>query len=542
MKILIIEDDLALSELISEKVYELGFQFKFVHSGSEAINWLETNTPHLIILDYGLPDMNGKEFIASLQKIGQAIPPFLVSTGQGDEHIAVEMMKLGAKDYLVKNQYFLDKLPEVIKRIDNEIINENKRKNAEEELKKSQEQFKKLVWDMKVGVLLQGSKSEMLLANPKALELLGLTEDQLMGKTSFDPDWGVIHEDGSPFPGSTHPVPKAIETCKSIKNVVMGVYRPVYKDRIWLLVSAVPQLHNNGTVRQVVCSFIDITERIQAKEKLIVVNKELQNSKTIIEKNLIQKNRLVEELTETKNELEKLNSEKDKFFSIIAHDLRSPFQGFIGLTELIADDFSNFSSKEIKDLLTQLNGSAINLYKLLINLLDWTRMQQGSVSLQPAEIVLAESIYQNIDSIINRCKQKDIDIEIEVNRWIKVYADPEMLNSILRNLLTNAVKFTEHGGKIIVRAKETDNKTIKISIKDSGIGMSKELCNKLFKIEEQVGRKGTDGEESTGLGLLLCKEFVEKHGGSIWVESKEGFGSTFFFSLPVDYNLKMTNI
>jgi len=139
-------------------------------------------------------------------------------------------------------------------------------KKTEQKLRESESKFKNLVWDMPVGVLLQGPQSEMLLCNPKALELLGLTEDQLLGKTSFDPDWNVIHEDGSPFPGETHPVPQAIATGLPVRDVIMGVYNPIKNNRVWLLVDAMPQLNSDGNVQQVVCSFVDISKRKQAEE------------------------------------------------------------------------------------------------------------------------------------------------------------------------------------------------------------------------------------------------------------------------------------
>ncbi len=142
------------------------------------------------------------------------------------------------------------------------------RKQAEARLEANEEKFRRLVWDMQVGVLLQGPNAEILLSNPKALEFLGLTEDQLLGKTSFDPDWNVIHEDGSPFPGPTHPVPQAIATRKPVRDVIMGVYRPAKADRVWLLVGAEPQLDDYGNVQQVVCTFIDISERIRAEAEL----------------------------------------------------------------------------------------------------------------------------------------------------------------------------------------------------------------------------------------------------------------------------------
>ncbi len=234
-------------------------------------------------------------------------------------------------------------------------------------------------------------------------------------------------------------------------------------------------------------------------------------------------------------ELKELNATKDKFFSIIAHDLKSPFTGFISLTEILTDGFTQFSKVELSKFFKEMNKSANNIYKLLVNLLDWAKMQQGTVSYDPKEILLVEVVLNNIDLINKRGEQKGIDIIFNNIANQKIYADTSMLNAIMRNLLSNAVKFTTKGGKIIINAKEIENKMIQISVSDTGIGMSDAFCKRLFKLEEKVGRKGTDGEDSTGLGLLLCKEFVEKHGGKIWAESEENVGSTFHFTLPLQY-------
>lgn len=283
--------------------------------------------------------------------------------------------------------------------------------------------------------------------------------------------------------------------------------------------------------------YIYITRRDIHEKEILELNEELHNSKNIIEDNLVQKNILIEDLTETRDKLEKLNSEKDKFFSIIAHDLKSPFQGFIGLTEVMSEGGNEFTKDEITTLSKEIHDNAKNLYKLLQNLLDWALMQQGKLSFAPEEILLSEALRQNIALISKRGEQKGVEIVLDDPGDQKVYADESMLNSILRNLLSNAVKFTKPGGKVIVSAKEKDTK-VEIAVRDSGIGMSEEIRRQLFKMEENVGRKGTDGEESTGLGLLLCKEFVEKHDGKIWVESEEEDalnnkfgGSTFYFTI-----------
>jgi PAS domain S-box-containing protein len=259
----------------------------------------------------------------------------------------------------------------------------------------------------------------------------------------------------------------------------------------------------------------------------------LEKTYTIAIVREITERKLVEEEIKRSNEqLKKLNAEKDKFFSIIAHDLKSPFNGFIGLTALMADRTEEFSKDECIENGLLLNKSARNLYKLLENLLEWSQMQKGSISFDPKEINLSTIISQNIETITQRALQKGITILNEIPEAERVYADNDMLNSVMRNLISNSVKFTKRDGKVIIASKMIEGKMLEISVSDTGMGISANDVNRLFKIEEKVSSKGTDGESSTGLGLLLCKEFVEMHGGKIRVESEEGKGSTFYFTLP----------
>ena len=230
-------------------------------------------------------------------------------------------------------------------------------------------------------------------------------------------------------------------------------------------------------------------------------------------------------------ELIKINANKDKFFSIVAHDLRSPFQGFLGLTEILAEDTNMFTKEELSSTTKDLFNSARNLFKLLQNLLEWSQIQKGTISFTPKAHNLSDLISQNIEIVSDFAKQKRIIIINAVKKNQSIYADEKMIDSVLRNLLSNSIKFTKPGGKIIVSEINTQNDLVEISISDDGIGMSAEMINKLFKIEEKVGQVGTEGEPSTGLGLLLCKEFVEKNGGKIWVKSEERKGSTFCFTL-----------
>src|ERR1035441_4132100 len=176
--------------------------------------------------------------------------------------------------------------------------------------------------------------------------------------------------------------------------------------------------------------------------------------------------------------------------------------------------------------------AADNLFKLLQNLLEWAQMQSGSASIVLKDILLTNMITEYVEAIKVRSEQKGISIINMVTEPIYAYADEKMINSVLMNLLSNAVKFTPRNGTVKIKAKKTENQMIEISIRDTGIGMPDNVVEKLFKVGEKTGRKGTEGELSTGLGLLLCKEFIDRNGGKIWVDSQEGKGSTFSFTLP----------
>ncbi|MBV5313544.1 MAG: HAMP domain-containing histidine kinase [Prolixibacteraceae bacterium] len=253
-------------------------------------------------------------------------------------------------------------------------------------------------------------------------------------------------------------------------------------------------------------------------------------------------NKMIESLREKKlmeeqivlqlDELQKLNAEKDKFFSIIAHDLRNPFVAFLGFTELMAENFDSYTLTEIHEMANDLKTSAQNLHALLENLLEWSRIQRGMIGINTESFLLLPKITEILLSVNESAEKKNISVIIDVPKDLSIKADINMLASTVRNLATNAIKFTPQGGMVTVAAVLGENQSIQFSVSDSGIGMNKALLQKLFRMNEHTSRPGTEGEPSTGLGLLLCKDFVEKQGGRIWVESEEGQGSTFFFTIP----------
>lgn len=233
-------------------------------------------------------------------------------------------------------------------------------------------------------------------------------------------------------------------------------------------------------------------------------------------------------------ELEKQITLKDKFFSIIAHDLRNPFHAFLNLTEIMAYEGEELKVSEMLKLSKDLNRSAKGLFNLLNNLLDWAKLQQGMITFKPEKIPLNELIEQHVELLKEQGNQKDIKITTELGDDVVVEGDRNMLNSVVLNLLSNALKFSNRGTTILIKTGLTEENMVQVLVKDKGIGIPADILQNLFKIGEKTGRLGTAGERSSGLGLLLCKEFIEKHGGRLWIESSIGEGSTFFFTLRRD--------
>ncbi|GGA69958.1 hypothetical protein GCM10008015_08410 [Flavobacterium palustre] len=230
--------------------------------------------------------------------------------------------------------------------------------------------------------------------------------------------------------------------------------------------------------------------------------------------------------------IQRLLKDKNQFFSIIAHDLRGPLGSSVGLSEILTENIEQYSLEEIKEITDMLCQSNKNSYKLLENLLGWSQVQTGMIEFNPKKIALNALIQDNLELNRNAALNKNIRLLFDADEFIEVEADKNMIDTIVRNLLTNAIKFTDKHGEIKVEMKKYPQKA-EISVTDSGVGIPKSIKEKLFKINGRVSQKGTDNETGTGLGLLLCSEFIKKHQGKIWVESEIGKGSTFKFSLPL---------
>jgi PAS domain S-box len=237
-------------------------------------------------------------------------------------------------------------------------------------------------------------------------------------------------------------------------------------------------------------------------------------------------------IKESENKLKDLIATKDKFFNIVAHDLKNPFTSLLGSSELLYDNIDQMSRENISDLALILNDSAKGGYAILQNLLDWSRSETGLLKFNPESLNLRIVVNESLENVQLQVANKGISAISELNEDFFIFTDKNMIDTVLRNLISNAVKYTYKKGTVVVRAKRNTKECI-ITVKDSGIGIEKEKVETLFRLENSLSLPGTEKEQGTGLGLKLCKEFTERMGGRIWVESKEGKGSEFNFTIPV---------
>lgn len=243
-----------------------------------------------------------------------------------------------------------------------------------------------------------------------------------------------------------------------------------------------------------------------------------------------------QDITKTKQHeqtLIKLSNDKDKFISILAHDLKSPFNALLGLSSLLSENVYKYNTEKIQDISNNINKSAQTTFNLLEDLLMWARSQTGKLDYNPQDIAFLNICQEVLSDLELISDSKNITIDILLSENIIFHADVDMLKTILRNLISNAIKFTKVGGKINIYTQR-DNKYLTIIISDNGLGIPKEKMDIIFDSTKMYTTKGTSNENGTGLGLPLCKEFVEKHGGKIWVESEVGVGSEFKFTLPLN--------
>jgi len=291
---------------------------------------------------------------------------------------------------------------------------------------------------------------------------------------------------------------------------------------IWL---GVPLKVEQKTIGVVVVQDYHTAETYGEEEKQVLVFVAEQVAQ------VIERKRNSEAVKKFSEELKELNTTKDKFFSIIAHDLKNPFITILGFSDILLADYSELSDEERKFYIAEMEKSATLSHNLLQNLLQWSRAQTGRIEYNPRKLSLLNIVMEIFQLIENSAKKKGIKLNKSINDDLFVIADEDMLNTVFRNLLTNAIKFSNENSVITINAELKDN-FAQIEVSDNGTGMDQETIDNLFRLDTTNTKPGTSGETGTGLGLILCKEFIEKHNGEIWVKSELGKGSKFIFTLP----------
>ncbi|MGE5429875.1 MAG: PAS domain S-box protein [Syntrophomonadaceae bacterium] len=397
------------------------------------------------------------------------------------------------------------------------------RKLAEESLKKSEENYRSLFEETKDVVYVSSPEGNFLEINPAGLDLFGYNSREELLNADIASNFYSDPEARKNFKAK-------LEKEGFVKNYEISI-RTKDGRKLTVLETSSALKNKEGKIIAYRGMLRDITFIKHTEAKLKEYVGELQNNKFEMEKNASELELLNSQLTRSELELKELNASKDKFFSIIAHDLRSPFTSLIGLSGIIVNDCDSLNSEEIKAFATGINKSAKNIFNLLENLLQWSRIQTGGMEFNPVKIDMCEVAEQTISMLMGNALKKNIELFSEIPLGSYVYADKNMISSVLQNLASNAVKFTAGGGTVKIYCRENNNQ-LEISVKDNGIGISGKDLQKLFRIDVHHTTMGTANEKGTGLGLALCKELVEKNRGTICVQSQPGEGSVFSFILP----------
>ncbi len=378
------------------------------------------------------------------------------------------------------------------------VIDLTGRKQTEMALKESETKFKEIINQINDVIIVFDEQGKIVIWNKGAEQVCGLKADEAINKSIVDIQYQFT--------------PPASKDKALIENVIKGI-----------VTRQTPEIFNQIIDSEIIPLNSENIRNIQSMVFPIELNGYYLFC-TVIRDNT--------EIKQYEKELLRISADKDKFYSIIAQYLYNPFNLFQNFTKMMAEELDTLSIKEIQKMVVTMSKSATNLYSLLDNMLQWTRMNQGKITFNPQKLNFTKISRDAVSILKPHADAKNITITHFADDEITVFADIFMLKTILRNLVTNAIKFTNSDGQIHISAQQTPS-NVTISVLDNGIGITPDYLTKLFNISEIHTTLGSAEEKGTTLGLLLCKEFVEKHGGKIWVESENSKGSEFKFTLPV---------
>jgi signal transduction histidine kinase/DNA-binding NarL/FixJ family response regulator len=594
VRVLIVEDNPGDVIIITELLKSTGIKYSLTHVSSlqKALSLRIDDEFDVVLLDLSLPDSTGLETFRKIQAYS-FIPPVVIMTGLDDEETALESLRAGAQDYLIKNRLTPENILMSIKygierkKLEN-LQKKNSRQfsilsNATASLNETEDislmysgicDYISMLLDNACVISVEFNnrmvfyasnndrfdpwlKKIRLLTGLELKELIFLIIHQRRNVPDLFSEV-VIHEIKG---GSCELFEGYIDSksCAELNDIIgsPNIYsigflknenhyggalvfsKSTIADEDIKIIETLCLQASMSIYRKSIKSDLSLSESRYRKlseeleQKVKDRTRDLESVVWRLNQELIERKIVEEELKKSESQLIELNATKDKFFNILAHDLKNPFTSLLGSTELLLDNIHLMDNEKIRKLAQILNESAKRGYEILLNLLDWSRSQTGLIRYNPERINLAKLIDENISNIRLFAENKKIELLTETQEDIYLYSDKNMINTVLRNLLSNAIKFTPGGGKVVVRSFFIGN-VVRISVKDNGIGISEDEISKLFRLDTKHTRPGTDNEQGTGLGLKLSKEFVEKQGGEIWVNSTLYKGSEFIFSVPVN--------
>ncbi|TAL68576.1 MAG: response regulator [Bacteroidetes bacterium] len=527
-KILIVEDQPVVSQNIKLMLKYNGYDVGGVASTSEeAMKLIEMDRPDLIIMDISLPGkldgIDATNIITERWNI-----PIIYLTAHSDETTLQRAKNTHNYGFIIKDIDLKSQIPIFIEfaLYKHRLIEEQQ--YAAKELSENEEKFRMIVNSARDGIIFIDCSGLISFWNNASLEKFGynnVPEEkvffwQIVSLPKIKYFQEKFSEIGSK--GESDIAGKMIEFLAVKKDgstfPVEIIFYPIKIKNIWYTC----------------CIIRDITIRKEAEEEMSKLIEELRISREMVEQNANELLLANEKLYESEENLRILNASKDRFFSILAHDLRGPFQGLLGFSHILHNDFKKMKQDEAQDIIDDLYHSAEQIYKLLDHLLLWSRIQRGVLEYKPEKCNLRNIVDLNIDLQKPLAGRKNIKLISEVKEELEIISDPNMINTVIRNLVSNAIKFTSIGGKIIISVTDTKDGYMLVSVKDNGIGILEEDMQKLFKIDSYFTSPGTSDEKGTGLGLVLCKDLIEKCRGKIFVESQVDKGSTFSFKIPIN--------
>ncbi len=497
--ILIIEDDAGLLELLSEIVAGCGYVPVPAPSSKAATAWLSDHTPHLIILDYGLPDMTGKEFIMTLCDSPAAVPPFVVSTGQGDERIAVEMMKLGARDYIIKDINFLEMMPIVIRKVSKIIDNEIQLEKTLHALKANEERQRAMIANISDVIAIVDKNGYIRYKSPNSEAIFGWKPEDFIGQNAF---LNIYPDDLSSVQNMF------FEALRNGHQSICIEFRYRCADGLykWIELTAIDQTVNES-ISGILVNYHDISQRKQSEIDLIAAKERAEESDRL----------------------------KTAFLQNMSHEIRTPMNAIVGFSGLLADQFNDRQKLvEYSDIISQ---RCNDLLAIINDILDIAKIESGQIAVNASDCNI-HTILNELSSVFSEQQsnpaKKDILFTCSADSLPDegfVSLDGIKLKQILINLIGNAFKFTDFG-KIECGCSAYDKTELLFYVSDTGQGIPEEKHLLIFDRFTQLNLNPDKLVSGTGLGLSIVEGLVKLLGGHIWLKSALGKGTTFYFTLP----------